>query len=73
MILAVSEVGLILTGLHNRGNVSTSTNSRSREALRSDLLHPSSPLHLLPPPVDVRVLTEDEMLVEKCPDLMAWT
>lgn len=70
MILAVSDIGLMLTGLHN---VFTSTNSRSREALRSGLLHRSSTFHLLPPPVDVRVLIEDEMLVEKCPDLMAWT
>lgn len=70
MILAVSEVGLMLTGLHN---VFTSTNSRSREALLSDLLHRSPPFHLLPLLFDVRVLIEDETLVEKCPDLMAWT
>lgn len=70
MILAVSEVGLMLTGRHN---AFTSTNSGSREALLSDLLHRSPPFHLLPPLLDVRVLIEDEVLVEMCPDLMAWT
>ena len=72
MILAVSEVGLMLAGRHN-AFTSTRTNSCSREALLSDLLHRSPPFHLLPPLLDVWVLIEDEMLVETCPDLMAWT
>lgn len=51
MILAVSEVGLMLTDRHNAFT--------SREALLSDILHRSSPFYLLHPPLDILVLNEN--------------